>query len=54
MSALSQTLYESLFGNIDLGPTVGNTNLGYINIYMGQARPPPNGPYPSTPQMAHV
>jgi len=31
-----QTLWESLFGNIDLGPTIGNTDLGYINIYMGQ------------------
>ncbi|KAJ1489415.1 Polycystin cation channel-domain-containing protein [Baffinella frigidus] len=40
-----QTLWESLFGNIDLGPTIGNTDLGYINIYMGQARSPPAPPH---------
>jgi hypothetical protein len=28
-------LFESLLGNFDLGPTIGNSNLSYLNPFMG-------------------
>jgi hypothetical protein len=30
-----EVLWESLFGSIDIGPTIGNTDLGYIDPLMG-------------------